>query len=80
MEILSEYPKQVIVLKGTQKVCGLRGRRAGLQRRLIDEGQTQGFGKYCRDIEAAERGDMVLQKKDFGSRTSGYGTYEKNAI
>ena len=63
MEILSEYPKQVIVLKETQKVCGLRGRRAGLQRRLIDEGQTQGFGKYCRDIEAAERGDMVLQKK-----------------
>ena len=31
MEILADYPKQVIVLKGTQVVCGLRGRGAGLQ-------------------------------------------------
>ena len=62
MEILSRYPKQVIVLKGTQTVCGLRGRRAGLQRRLIDGRQTQGFGKYCRDLLAAERGDVSRQK------------------
>lgn len=62
MEILSQFPKQVIVLKGTQAVCGLRGRRAGLQRRLIDGGQTQGFRKYCRNLLAAERGDLRLQK------------------
>lgn len=28
MEILSQYPKQVIVLKGTQDICGLSGRAA----------------------------------------------------
>ena len=63
MEVLSQYPKQVIVLKGTLAVCGLRGRRAGLQRRLIDERQTQEFGKYCRDLRAAQDGDSFFQKQ-----------------
>jgi hypothetical protein len=43
MEILSGHPTQVIILKGTQAVCGLSGRAAGLQRRLIDIGQTRDF-------------------------------------
>ena len=34
MEILSQFPKQVIVLKGTQAVCGLRGRRAGVTKEV----------------------------------------------
>jgi hypothetical protein len=63
MEILSRYPRQVIVLKGTQAVCGLRGRRAGLQRRLIDERQTQGFGEFCRDLRAAQNGDPSFRKQ-----------------
>jgi hypothetical protein len=61
MAIVCEFPKQVIVLKGTQTVCGLSGRRAGLQRRLIDERQTQQFPIYCRRLSAAEHGDLRLQ-------------------
>ncbi len=61
MEILAECPKQIIVLKGTQTVCGLRGRRSGLQRRLIDEDQTRGFAEYCRHLCAAQRGNVSLQ-------------------
>lgn len=45
MEILSQYPKQVIVLRGTQTVCGLKGRRSGLLRRMIDDDQTRGFAR-----------------------------------
>jgi len=56
MAILSEFPEQVVVLKGTQIVCGLSGRAAGLQRRLIDESQTQGFRKYVRQLREAQRG------------------------
>ncbi len=63
MKILARYPKQVIVLKGTQAVCGLRGRAAGLQRRLIDERQTQDFGEYCQHLHAAKRGDLFLQNQ-----------------
>lgn len=61
MEILAQYPKQVIVLKGTQIVCGLRGRNAGLQRRLIDEIQTGEFSAYCKNLLAAQHGNVGLQ-------------------
>ena len=36
MEILIDFPDQVIALKNTGRVCGLSGRQAGLQRRLIN--------------------------------------------
>jgi hypothetical protein len=61
MAIPSEFPKQVIILKGTQTVCGLRGRRSGLQRRLIDEHQTREFPTFCKLLLAAETGDKRLQ-------------------
>ncbi len=63
MEILGQFPRQVIVLKGTQAICGLRGRRAGLQRRLIDERQTQEFDKFCRHLSLAKGGDPSFQKQ-----------------
>ena len=62
MEILSQFPRQVIVLKGTKLVCGLRGRRAGLQRRLIDQQQTRQFHAYCRQLVAAQQGDRSIQR------------------
>lgn len=63
MAILSEFPRQVIVLKGTQTICGLRGRRAGLQRRLIDYRQTQKFPAFCRYLSAAKSGDARCQSQ-----------------
>lgn len=57
MAILSEFPDQVIVLKGTLVVCGLSGRRAGLQRRMIDQNQTLGFGTYIRQLKDANQGN-----------------------
>lgn len=56
MKILGDYPEQVIVLRNTQLICQLSGRAAGLQRRLIHEGQTSGFPDYIRKIKEAERG------------------------
>lgn len=63
MEILSDFPKQVVVLKTTGVVCGLRGRQAGLQRRLIDEDQTSGFPIYCDRLRAAKLGDPVARQQ-----------------
>jgi hypothetical protein len=63
MQILANFPRQVIILKGTQTVCGLKGRSSGLQRRMIDETQTRGFGEWCRKLAAAERGDIRLQNQ-----------------
>jgi hypothetical protein len=63
MAILSEYPRQVIILKGTQTVCGLSGRTAGLQRRLISESQTRQFSVYCRQLLAARHGDQTIENQ-----------------
>ncbi|MGH6985032.1 MAG: hypothetical protein ACREEI_12475 [Stellaceae bacterium] len=35
-EILRDFPKQVIVLKGTGAIATLKGRRCGFTRRMID--------------------------------------------
>jgi hypothetical protein len=63
LELLAQYPKQVIVLKGTQIVCGLTGRDAASQEPLIDETQSREFSEYCHHLLAAERGDQSLQRQ-----------------
>lgn len=63
MAIVSNYPNQVIVLKGSSKVCGLSGRRKGLQRRLVDEKQTEGFAEHVRALRLAEAGDIRFQEQ-----------------
>lgn len=57
MEVLCEFPSQVIVLRGTRAACGLSGRLAGLQRRLIDQTSTRKFPVYARSLLAAKHGD-----------------------
>lgn len=57
MEILCEFPSQVIVLKPTMKCSGLVGREAGLQRRLIHQKQTSQFSSYARMLRRARDGD-----------------------
>ncbi|MEA3237804.1 hypothetical protein OP492_24420 [Pseudomonas mosselii] len=61
MSILSGYPSQVIVLKGSRKIFGLSGRVKGLQRRMIDEKQTAGFNCYVQALKLAQTGDVGLR-------------------
>lgn len=61
MSVLSDFPHQVLILKGSAQVCTLRGRCKGLQRRLIDESQTHGFPEYTRALQLADAGDKRLQ-------------------
>lgn len=63
MEILAQFPKQVIVLKNTLVVCGLKGRRAGLQKRLIDADQTKDFSTFCKALIRAKNGDSFIEKQ-----------------
>jgi hypothetical protein len=63
MEILAQYPKQVLILKGTRDICGLPRRAAASQDPLIDEIQTREFSEYCRHLLAAQRGDLPLQRQ-----------------
>lgn len=63
MAVLGDFPKQVIILRGTQAVCGLSGRGRGLQRRLIDERQTADFERFCKALGAAKSGHQALQRQ-----------------
>jgi hypothetical protein len=61
MAIPARFPRQVIVLKSTYTICGLRGIGKGLQKRLIDEHSTRSFSKYCKQLVAAKSGDQSVQ-------------------
>lgn len=63
MAVLCEFPEQVIVLKNTRRACGLRGRPAGLQRRLIDETQTAEFPHYVNQLRQAQSGDRAIERQ-----------------
>jgi hypothetical protein len=63
MGVLAEYPKQVLVLKGMQEVCGLNGRISPSQESLIDETQTRDFLEFCQHLLAAKSGDLSLQSQ-----------------
>jgi len=63
MEIASEFPRQMIVLKPTGRICALMGRSQGLQRRMIDERQTRDFPTFCKRLQAARDGDVYFQEQ-----------------
>jgi hypothetical protein len=72
MSVLADYPRQAIVLKGTAKIFSLHGRVKGLQRRLIDEVQTNEFSEFVHGLRLAENGNTRVQKQilDHGARAS----------
>jgi len=89
LELLMQHPKQVLVLKTTHAVAGLRKRRRrGLQRRLVDKEQTQGFEEFCKKLELARKGDNELRKQfaekcklaaaDLAEMAKGQDTYAAN--
>jgi len=68
-EIISQYPKQVIILKGTQEVINLTKKSIEVDRkRLIDEDSTKDYSKFCHILNhIEERGyqdqyDNLMQK------------------
>jgi hypothetical protein len=63
MKILSEYPKQVVVLKSMRSVSALKGRRCGMTRRMIERAQTKGFKSWCEGLAKAEAGDRNLRNE-----------------
>ncbi|MBY3260283.1 hypothetical protein HFO15_01170 [Rhizobium laguerreae] len=63
MEIACEFPRQMIVLKPTGRICALLGRNQGLQRRMIDERQTREFPTFCKRLQAARHGHAYFQEQ-----------------
>jgi len=62
MNIVSDYPEQILILKSTRAICSLRGKSRGLQNRLIDQVQTREFSKFVKTLRSAQRGDRAAEK------------------
>ena len=65
MEIISEFPKQVRILKGASKLCQLSGRSSGLSRRMICQKSTEYFTEYCHELRKAKSGHIGIGKIQF---------------
>jgi hypothetical protein len=63
IEILAEYPEQVLILKGTQEVCGLTAHETDRPETLIDYDQARGFAQYCQALAAGRRGDRSVRSQ-----------------
>lgn len=75
--IISKYPRQAIVLKGTRKIIQLKAQEAGMARRMIDADQTKEFPKFCKAIAALAAGDERYSR-DFESHVlAAKGHFEK---
>lgn len=62
IEIVSKFPDQVIVLKGTREVANLIVSPSASYL-LEDPEQTRGFKRFCQDVQRAVGGDEVLAAK-----------------
>lgn len=71
-KILGEHPNQVVFLKPTFAISGLRARRRsrGLQKRLIDKKQTISFKKFYQGLQRAKDGDEAA-KRQLASKCDG---------
>lgn len=61
LEVLSEHPRQVLVLKKTFQASGLHGGSRGLARRLVDVPRTREFEIFCRALKNAGKGEPSMQ-------------------
>jgi hypothetical protein len=62
MAIVSKFPDQVIVLRGTRDVVNLIVSPSGFHL-LEDPEQTRGFKRFCQDVQRAVRGDKIIAEK-----------------
>ena len=69
LDVLSEFPDQVLVLKGSATVVKLSGRPSGLIRRMIDEETTAGFASHVAAAKAARLGHAGALKQANELRT-----------
>ena len=58
IEIVSRYPKQVIILKGTRAIVGMKLALKGIQKRFEDPVQTNHFKTFCGRVKSASEGDV----------------------
>jgi len=63
LEIISKFPNQIVILKNSVSACRLSGRRKSLQKRLIDQNQTNSFSIFIEHLIRAKNGNMGIAQE-----------------
>ena len=62
MQIISHYPNQVVVLRGSREIIRLQNTSGRSSRRILeDPDQTKGFRGFCAQVRRAVQGDLMLE-------------------
>jgi hypothetical protein len=61
IQIISRYPRQVIVLKSTHEIIMLQNTSKTSRRYLEDSDQTKGFRTFCASVERAAQGHIGFE-------------------
>ena len=59
IKIVSHFPTQVVILKGTQEITKITTKPFNIND-LIDKEQTEEFGKFCNLVELAKQGNSKI--------------------
>lgn len=70
LDVLGDFPEQVLVLKGSASIVMQSGRPSGLIRRMIDDDTTAGFATHVAAAQAAARGHAGALKQAHELRAS----------
>ena len=62
MRILRHYPDQIVILKSTEFISKMKGKRKGLQKRMIDEKTTSRLPKFFKNLDKAYAGDIQAKR------------------
>jgi len=63
LEIVFDFPEQVMVLKDTRDVMALDFSSAHLPEHLVDDNRTVGFTEFCRQVQLAREGDATMSEE-----------------
>lgn len=61
--VLRQFPKQVIVLKGTRETAMIAPEAAGIANRMILQSETRGIEQFVRLLDRAAAGDLSIQSQ-----------------
>lgn len=60
LRIVSQYPRQIAVLKGTREIVALTAARNVGRDELVDRAQTDDFAQFCKAAQLAKAGNRSL--------------------
>lgn len=60
VEVIADFPRQIVFAKTTNAAGVLRGRWKGLKKRLTDGKRTRAFRKWCRKRKQTKRDEKPL--------------------